>query len=158
MLQDMDNNIIDVVKKINELGYETVWSCSGTSEDHPGQDSAMLDSRIAILCSNMSNKQIENLRNTAAQCGLFIEIMHNSIDGFLIKVYIPIIGNDGVCDLHRELYEKRLCAQTYKVFYETMTNEEIKEKHGGVVIISDERKMNIWYDFVSKLEPIIGRQ
>ena len=157
-MQDMDNNIIDVVKKINELGYETVWSCSGTSEDHPGQDATMLDSRVAISCSNMSNKQIENLFNTAVQCGLFTEIIHNSIDGFLIKVYIPIIGNDGVCDLHRERLEKRVCPQTFEFFFEEKTNEEIKEKHGGVVIISDERKMNIWYHFVSELEPIMGRQ
>lgn len=71
MKREMDKDIIEIVGKINDLGYMTVWSCSATSAEHPGQDVTMLKSRIAILCSNITNQQIEDLTNTAVECGMF---------------------------------------------------------------------------------------
>ena len=56
---EMDKEVISIVNKINELGYNTKWFCSGTIEDHPSQDATMLGSRVRFLCYNISNQQLK---------------------------------------------------------------------------------------------------
>jgi hypothetical protein len=150
---DMDNDMISVTQKINSLGYHTIWSCSGTVADHPGQDATMLRSRVGFLCYNISNKQVENLQNTAVSCGLHTMLSHNSLDGFTIDIYIPIVGKDGECDLDNERYKKKVDTSNMKIYFETKTDDEIKKVHGGVVELSDKRKRSIWNNFVSVLAP-----
>ncbi|WP_026395194.1 hypothetical protein [Acetobacterium malicum] len=149
----MDNDMIPIVNKINSLSYDTVWSCSGTEADHPDKDITVLNSFIGFLCNNISNQQMENLHNIANECGLFTKIKHNSIDGFVMDIYIPVIGKDGFCDLLNERFQKRVKPNTWETYYEIKTENEIKRLHGGVIEISDEQKLKIWNNFLLLLQP-----
>lgn len=85
--QELDNDIIPILNKLNNCEYYTAWSCSGTIKDHLDLNGKPKRGFIKFLGDEIENKMIEKIHNCSVHFKFEKTITHNSIDGFLFEVY-----------------------------------------------------------------------
>lgn len=153
-VREIDYSISEIVERINNAGFRSVFSCSGLKKDHPYKDVNRDGAYIGFLYQDNDLKALTLIRRVADRLNLTVEqcILNNRL-ALVVRIDKDKAGNS-LTDRIRMANEARtVYCSSFKQPQGAGTKdlEAIIKKSGGLIYDSDEKIETVWKKFGNML-------
>ncbi len=149
--QEIDYTISEMIRKINQAGYRSKFSCSGLEKDHPFKGVKHDGGYISFLHKDNDSKAMNIIRNAASKLNMTVEQSRiNQNDALVVRIDKDRTGRSLSDRIHlaneavRKIYGGG-SDQPYGAY--TSDLEAVLNRNGGLVYDCDEKIEAVWKKF-----------
>lgn len=153
--QEIDYTIAEMIKKINQAGFQSKFSCSGLKKDHPVKDVKHDGAYISFLHRENDGEALNLIESVASRLNMTVESgtigQHAAL---IVRIDKDREGRSLSERIHmaNEAVKKRYCTgiKQQQGAY-TSDLEAILNRNGGLIYDSDEKVETVWRKFADIL-------
>lgn len=149
--QEIDYTIAEIIKKINQAGFQSNFSCSGLKKDHPIKDVKHDGAYISFLQRDNDSEALNIIQSAALKLNLTVEQSRIDRDSALIVRIDKDNKGRSLSDRINMANEavKRLCFIGSEPHRGANTRdlEIVLRRNGGLLYDSDEKIEAVWRKF-----------
>lgn len=163
----VDKSLAEPIKKLNNMGFQTIQSHSGIIKDHPGRENIDIHGGyIAINIPKDNLKQRQQVKEAAQKTGLTIEEGSAFFEpGLTVSIPETMSGDSHkeIIDVANEMFKKATGKDMMEALAEDTKKavklreffiNKLKEQKGGDFWnqTTDEQRQEMWNKFADELE------